>query len=74
MEGTIQYDGKILADDGKLYEPRRYVNADGSLTVLIEGTSWGRMSVEAIVGRRVVFRVSPYGVGYNYTLIENTDV
>ena len=70
MEGTIQCDGKILGDDGQIYEPRRH-SRNGELTILLERTSWSRMLVEPIIGRRVQFTISSNGYGYDYELIEN---
>lgn len=65
MTGIIQKDGSILGKDKKLYYPMKHYE-----TILIEDTSWARMDIKDIKGKKVEFEISSTGKGYNYKLIE----
>lgn len=65
-QGIIQETGMVLSDDNQLYEPDMIYDD----TILLACTSWTRMPIKNVVGKKVEFIV--YTVknnAYNFKLI-----
>lgn len=78
MKGTIQQDGNVKGEDGKLYlSERRGTDKEGFSEILIDAkavglnSSMSRQSVKPLIGMTVEFQVSPAGQGYNYVIVNN---
>lgn len=67
IKGTITNNGTIIGDDGKNYYPMISVQ-DQNTSILLAGSSWSRIPLNKVIGKRVKFTISVTGHGYNYKL------
>ena len=65
MTGIIQENGMILGEDKKLYEPDM-IHED---TILLVRSSFARMLIKDVIGKKVEFTLNKVGNGYNFKLI-----
>ena len=65
MTGIIQKDGMVLGEDKKLYKPDR-IHED---TILLIRSSFARMPIKDVIGKKVEFTLNKVGNGYNFKLI-----
>jgi len=65
MTGIIQKNGMILGEDKKLYKPDM-IHED---TILLVCSSFARMPIKDVIGKKVEFTLNKVGNGYNFKLI-----
>jgi len=68
MKGTIQSNGSIIGDDDKIYDT---LNVNGSILLVL--SSWARVDIKDVIGKRVHFDIAKDGSGYNYGLLNNEE-
>ena len=69
MKGTVLHSGRVKGDNGKIYYPDMIFND----TVLLVYSSWRRVPIKDVAGKRVSFVISPKGTGYNFGLLDKSE-